>query len=71
MGVVGPVESRFGFHVFEVIDFFSAGSFVGLDEVYDEVSQEIYRNKRLVLFDNLLDSLTLEYKALEIKEEEW
>ncbi len=50
-GVVGPVESRFGFQVFEVIDFFSAGSFVGLDEVYDEVSQEIYRNKRLVLFD--------------------
>ena len=73
-GVVGPVESKLGFHVFEVLDFFPAGSFIGLDEVYDEVSQEIYRNKRVVLFNNLLDSLTQEYKVFEIsgevKEEE-
>ena len=67
--VVGPIESKLGFHVFEVLDFFSAGSVVGLDEVYDEVSQEIYRNKRLVLFNNLLDSLTQEYKVFEINGE--
>ena len=72
--VVGPVESNLGFHVFEVLDFFPAGSFVGLDEVYDEVSQEIYRNKRVILFNNLLDSLKQEYKVFgvngEVKEQE-
>ena len=68
-GVVGPVESKLGFHVFEVLDFFPAGSVVGLDEVYDEVSQEIYRDKRLVLFNNLLDSLKQEYKVFEINGE--
>ena len=57
-----------------MLDFFPAGSVVGLDEVYDEVSQEIYRDKRLVLFNNLLDSLKQEYKVFgvngEVKEQE-
>tara|TARA_B100000029_G_scaffold151839_1_gene146933 strand:- start:24530 stop:25297 length:768 start_codon:yes stop_codon:yes gene_type:complete len=61
-GVIGPIESNLGFHVFELLDFFPSGSFRGLEEVYDEVSQEIYRSKRLTLFSFLLDSLTLEYK---------
>ena len=72
--IVGPVESKFGFHVFEVLDFFPADSFVGLDEVYDDVSQEIYRKKRGSLFSSLLDSLTKEHKTLGVndktKEEE-
>lgn len=66
--IVGPVESSFGFHVFEVLDFFPADSFVGLDEVYDDVSQEIYRKKRLSLFSSLLDSLAKEHETLEIND---
>ena len=56
-GVLGPIGTNFGFHVLEVLEFFPKGSFRGLDEVYDEISQSIYRSKREALYTHLLDSL--------------
>ena len=57
-GVLGPKKTPFGHHVLEVLEFFPEGSFRGLDEVYDEISQELYRSRRAVLYRHLLDSLS-------------
>ncbi|SVD17238.1 uncharacterized protein METZ01_LOCUS370092, partial [marine metagenome] len=56
-GVLGPEKTSFGYHVLEVLEFFPEGSFRGLDEVYDEISQELYQSRRVVLYGRLLDSL--------------
>ena len=56
-GVLGPEKTSFGYHVLEVLGFFPEGSFRGLDEVYDEISQELYQSRRAVLYNLLLDSL--------------
>ena len=56
-GVLGPEKTSFGYHVLEVLGFFPEGSFRGLDEVYDEISQELYQSRRAVLYGRLLDSL--------------
>ena len=58
-GVLGPEKTSFGYHVLEVQEFFPEGSFRGLDEVYDEISQNLYRSRRAVLYDRLLDSLAM------------
>ena len=60
-GVLGPEKTSFGYHVLEILDFFPEGSFRGLDEVYDEISQKLYQSHRTVLYDRLLDSLATEY----------
>ena len=56
-GVLGPKKTSFGYHVLEVLEFFPEGSFRGLDEVYDEISQNLYQEQRVALYDRLLDSL--------------
>ena len=60
-GVLGPEKTSFGYHVLEVLGFFPEGSFRGLDEVYDEISQELYQSRRAVLYSLLLDSLATTY----------
>lgn len=64
-GVIGPVQSPYGFHVLELLEYHSTGSYRGLDEVYDEVSQELLRLKSEVLYMRLIDSLETVY-SLEI-----
>jgi parvulin-like peptidyl-prolyl isomerase len=54
---LGPEKTQYGYHVLEVLEFFPQGSYQGLDEVYDEISQNIYRSKRAKLYGLLLDSL--------------
>ena len=56
-GVLGPEKTSFGYHVLEVLEFFPEGSFRGLDEVYDEISQNLYQEQRVALHGHLLDSL--------------
>ena len=56
-GILGPEKTQYGYHVLEVLEFFPQGSYRGLDEVYDEISQNIYRSKRANLYSLLLDSL--------------
>ena len=63
-GVLGPIGTQFGFHVIEVLEFFPKNSFRGLDEVYDEISQNIYRTKREALYGHLMDSLSRAYPDL-------
>ena len=60
-GVLGPEKTSFGYHVLEVLQSFPEGSFRGLDEVYDEISQELYQSRRAILYDRLLDSLAIVY----------
>ena len=60
--VVGPIKTNFGYHIVEVVDYLKKGGYLGLDEVYDQISQNIYNYKRASLLDNLIDSLSLEYK---------
>jgi hypothetical protein len=64
-GVLGPIGTQFGFHVIEVLEFFPKNSFRGLDEVYDEISQNIYRTKRGALYSHLMDSLSRAYPGLD------
>ena len=60
-GVLGPKKTSFGYHVLEVLEFFPEGSFRGLDEVYDEISQELYQSRREALYGLLVDSLASAY----------
>lgn len=68
-GVLGPEKTSFGYHVLEVVGFFPEGSFRGLDEVYDEISQALYQSRRVVLYNRLLDSLATE-RSLSVNEKE-
>ena len=65
-GVLGPEQTSFGYHVLEVLEFFPESSFRGLDELYDEISQELYQSQRAALYSHLLDSLAMEY-SIDIK----
>ena len=60
-GVLGPVKTSFGYHVFEVQEFFPEGSFRGLDEVYDDISQTLYQSRRVIVSGRLLDSLGMAF----------
>ena len=68
-GVLGPKKTSFGYHVLEVLEFFPEGSFRGLNEVYDEISQNLYQEQRVALYSRLLDSLGTIY-SLEINKKE-
>jgi len=57
-GVFGPVSDGHGYHVLEVLVRYRAHSFRGLDEVYDEVAQSVFREKTAALYSHLMDSLT-------------
>lgn len=56
-GVLGPIRSSFGYHVLEVLQFYPSGSYRGLDEVYDRISQEVFRTKSHLAYVSLIDSL--------------
>ena len=56
-GVLGPVESRHGYHVMEILEFYPQNSYRGLDELYDEISQTVFRSKSRHVYRQLLDSL--------------
>tara|TARA_S200000501_G_scaffold79242_1_gene71001 strand:+ start:8553 stop:9257 length:705 start_codon:yes stop_codon:yes gene_type:complete len=60
--VIGPIKTDFGYHVVVVVDYLKKGGYLGLDEVYDQISQNIYNYKRVGLLKTLIDSLSMEYK---------
>ncbi|MEE9167823.1 MAG: peptidyl-prolyl cis-trans isomerase [Candidatus Neomarinimicrobiota bacterium] len=60
-GVLGPVRTAYGFHVLEVLDLYPEGTYRGLDEVYDEISQRLFRLKSRLLHLHLMDSLKAAY----------
>ena len=55
--VVGPVRTKFGYHVIEIISRSKKGSQIGLDEVYDEIRQrllnEYYSERTFFIIDSL------------------
>ena len=55
--VAGPFEKEDGFHVYEIIKRYSRGSVSGLEEVYDEIYQRIYKTKLTKTHKDVLDSL--------------
>ncbi len=55
--VLGPIKSRYGYHVIEVLDRFSTGSQIGLDEAYDEIYQRLLNRHVQLRTLQVLDSL--------------
>lgn len=56
-GVLGPLRSEYGYHVVEVLEYYPADTFRGLDQVYDEISQQLFQEKSAARYEHLLDSL--------------
>ena len=57
LGVVGPIRSNLGFHVFNIIKRYKAGSKIGLESSYDEIYQRLLKKKTLNKKQILVDSL--------------
>ena len=57
--VLGPKEHNNRFHVFQVLQNHKKGSFYGLEKVYDEIYQRLYKEKELLVLAAVLDSLYL------------
>ena len=53
----GPLKSKYGYHVFFVLEKYSAGSAIPLEEVYDEIYQRIFQQKLALISLHILDSL--------------
>ncbi len=55
--VVGPIKNRDEYHVFNVLEKYKKGSFVGLDLVSDKIYQRLYKKEEIVAKNKLIDSL--------------
>ncbi len=56
--VVGPINTKIGFLVAHVLDFYDEGSVEGIDEVYDKIYSLLYLEKRGGKYKALIDSLS-------------
>tara|TARA_Y100001970_G_scaffold287257_1_gene411487 strand:- start:707 stop:1501 length:795 start_codon:yes stop_codon:yes gene_type:complete len=57
MGIVGPIRSDHGFHVFDIIKRYKKGSKIGLENSYDEIYQRLIKKKKAIKRQSLIDSL--------------
>ena len=55
--LLGPKEHKNSFHVFQILQKHKKGSYLGLEMVYDEIYQRLYKEKEGLVLDFLLDSL--------------
>ena len=55
--VLGPKKIESSYHVFDIIRKNSKGSFEGLELVYDEIHQRLFKIKEMQFLNNFLDSL--------------
>jgi len=55
--VVGPIRTASGYHVVKITKKYQKGSRVGLEGVYDKIYQRLLKQKRVILAQDLLDSL--------------
>ena len=55
--VLGPKEHDKTFHVFQVLQAHKKGSYFGLEMVYDEIYQRLYKEKQFLIMNSILDSL--------------
>ena len=57
--VLGPKEHNKKFHLFQILQKHKKGSYFGLEKVYDEIYQRLYKEKEVLILDSILDSLYL------------
>ena len=57
--VLGPKEHNKNFHIFQILQKYKKGSLVGLEKVYDEIYQRMFKEKEVLVIDAILDSLYL------------
>ena len=55
--VVGPIKNSGEYHVFNILEKYKKGSFVGLDLVSDKIYQRLYKKEEIVAKNKLIDSL--------------
>ena len=55
--VVGPKKLDKNFHLFEILQKHASGSYFGLELVYDEIYQRLYKQKEILLLNSVVDSL--------------
>jgi len=55
--IIGPIRSKSGYHFFKILSRYKKGSNIGLEMVYDEIFQRLYkkkeRNRSLVFLDSV------------------
>ena len=56
-GVLGPKKQGKTFHLFQILQKHKKGSYFGLERVYDEIYQRLYKKKEALIFVSILDSL--------------
>ena len=54
---IGPIRSKKGYHFFKILNRYKKGSSKGLEMVYDEIFQRLYKKKEKDLSLFLLDSI--------------
>ena len=57
--VLGPREHNKKFHVFQILQKHKKGTLIGLEMVYDEIYQRLFKEKEVLVIDAILDSLFL------------
>ena len=57
--ILGPKKSGGFFHVFQILQKHGEGSYLGLEKVYDDIYQRLYKEKEALVLDAVLDSLYL------------
>ena len=57
--VLGPKEHGGSFHVFQILQKHKKDSYYGLEKVYDEIYQRLYKEKETLVLRSVLDSLYL------------
>lgn len=60
IGVLGPIRSKLGFHVFDVIKRYDKGTKIGLELAHDEIYQRLLKRKKSKYKTKLIDSLKSE-----------
>ena len=60
VGVIGPVRSKLGFHVFDIIKRYEKGTKIGLELAHDEIYQRLLKRKKSEYRTKLIDSLKSE-----------
>ena len=55
--VLGPKKIESSFHVFDILKKSNKGSIKGLEVVYDEIHQRLFKIKEMQFLNNFLDSL--------------
>ena len=56
-GVLGPIRSDLGFHLFDIIKRYKKGSELGLESSYDEIYQRLLEKKKSKQRKTFIDSL--------------